>query len=167
MLSLVHRLEQARMLSRRTRRYADCGVKNLKILAYMTAVLRSLWVEPNECEISNALTLEVTFDCNAVIATCSWKIDYIVDVAEKRIPISLLEQEACEYAAGVHTHVIQLESIDVSSLQDYDILNVSILQVRLIDSQNEKELLAANIVTRTFRNEADNNKIYRVMYNPL
>jgi hypothetical protein len=91
---------------------------------------------------------------------------YLVDVVDKRIPIHVLKEEVSQYSKGEHVHTLQVGSIDVSNLPDHDVLNVSVLEIRLLSQDKKQQLCEVKIVTRPYRKE-DDNKIYRAMYNPL
>ncbi|DBA92410.1 hypothetical protein WJX77_005875 [Trebouxia sp. C0004] len=128
-----------------------------------TLSITGLQVTPNDCPLSDPLTLEVSFETDQPVKEAHWEVQYMVDMTAKRHLLQLGVTEVQDYPAGKSTMHFSASAIDISSLKPSWLNNVGLLLMILIDKAGE-HIMQISMVTQI---EQQGDKFIRHMLSPL
>eukprot|EP00164_Ancoracysta_twista_P009324 GFYU01013759.1.p2 GENE.GFYU01013759.1~~GFYU01013759.1.p2 ORF type:complete len:135 (+),score=40.04 GFYU01013759.1:52-456(+) len=124
--------------------------------------VRSITIEPNECEISERLTIHMEFESRVEIQNGRWELKYVVDYTGKRKIIECGHADNVQYTAGPASFTFEIPSIDVSSVKESLLRNVGLFMATLVEG--DRELVQISMVTQVHQQDG---RLFRTIFNPL
>ena len=136
--------------------------------------IKALEITPNECPLTDALSIKGNFSSDQSFDG-KWKIVYIADSANNKHVINLGDTPCYKITKDTATNLIEfnVDSIDVSAINDAALFNVGILKLTLYEcdtANNNKEIrevMDVNVVTQITQDSKDESKFIRTFFNPL
>ncbi|DBA92411.1 TPA: hypothetical protein ACH3X1_002649 [Trebouxia sp. C0004] len=132
-----------------------------------TLSITGLQVTPNDCPLSDPLTLEVSFETDQPVKEAHWEVccfclevQYMVDMTAKRHLLQLGVTEVQDYPAGKSTMHFSASAIDISSLKPSWLNNVGLLLMILIDKAGE-HIMQISMVTQVHPTGSDQSCVTR------
>ncbi|DBA81111.1 hypothetical protein WJX79_005171 [Trebouxia sp. C0005] len=122
-----------------------------------------LEVIPNDCPLSDPLTLAVSFEADQPVKEAHWEVQYMVDMTAQRHVLQLGSTEVQDYPAGKSTMHFSASAIDISGLKRSWLNNVGLLLMILIDQAGE-QIIQVSMVTQI---EQQGDNFIRHMLSPL
>ena len=103
-------------------------------------------IEPNECDLSERLELEVDFSLDRPLCDAQWEIRYMVDSVQRRHVIILGETELEDYPEGASSFLFSVPRIDVSGIKPGSLTNAGLLTASL--RADGREVMDLNMVVQ-------------------
>lgn len=126
-----------------------------------TVTVQSLSISPNDCALSDPLTLAMSFSLDAACPSSSWEITYLVDMTGNRQIIHLGNTATEDYAPGTHSFEFTSPPMDLSGVKKSWLNNAGLLCLTLKSSSGE-DIMQVSCVTMV-RKASDGTFIRNVM----
>jgi len=125
--------------------------------------IKKLQIQPEgECELSAPLCITLEFTSEVEIAEANWNLRFVVDYANKRLPLDVLSLPQ-HIQAGTNSTKFQVPELNVNSVDQLALPNIAMFVLTLA-APDGKEILLVKLVTHASKKEG---KLYRIIYNPF
>eukprot|EP00698_Gefionella_okellyi_P006008 TRINITY_DN15458_c0_g1_i1.p1 TRINITY_DN15458_c0_g1~~TRINITY_DN15458_c0_g1_i1.p1 ORF type:complete len:150 (-),score=28.29 TRINITY_DN15458_c0_g1_i1:35-430(-) len=118
--------------------------------------------QPNNCPLTDPLTLEIDFSTDGLIQAGVWEISYIVDHTATRHLIEMGKSSPTVYTVGDHKFAFTVPSINVTGIKRSSLSNMGLLLAVLKDG--DEEVIQISMVTQC---SEKSGQFFRTIFNPL
>jgi len=112
--------------------------------------------------LSSGFDLDLSFRISTTSVTLTFALEYLVDGMLRRHVVPLLRTDPEEYVEGLNSVLLEVENVNVSSIEPGKLANAGLLSVRVYDDR--EEVCIVNCVVMV---EERNGEFERVIYNPF
>ncbi|KAK3275038.1 hypothetical protein CYMTET_16814 [Cymbomonas tetramitiformis] len=126
--------------------------------------LKALDVTPNNCPLTDPLSIEMTFTTDEALVGAHWSIKYMADMASKRQIVEVADSPVADYVAGENTLSYKHEGMDFTGVKKSLLKNVGLLLLCLMAADGT-EIIQVSMVTQVMK-QADGT-LHRMIMSPL